>query len=290
LRNAVDHGIEPPEARRAKGKPARGVVRLRAGHEGGQVVLQVSDDGAGLDPERVRAVAVSRGFLSSEEASALGEAELLSLVFRPGLTTAPQAGEVSGRGIGLDVVRARVQELRGTVTLESRAGQGTAFTIRMPTPLAIARTLLVKAHQETFALPLAAVQQVLLLEPGEVGQIGSEPVVRLGGRVYRALWLGKALNLSQPADASVRRPPVLILNTGARQAALIVDRVLGGHEIIVRSLDGHATPGVTGATVMGNGSVVPVLDPGALVDEAAGTHPRSAEPAPEDALATVSIR
>lgn len=263
LRNAVDHGIEPPELRQAKGKPGKGVIRLRAFHEGNQVVLQITDDGAGVDPERVRATAVRRGVLSASEAAALPEAELLALVFQPGFSTAKQISEVSGRGVGLDVVKAHVSKLKGSVLLESSPDKGAIFTIRLPMTLAIARALLVKAHQETFALPLDAVRQILRAETDQVEHVGTEPVIRLGGKVYPVVYLGKALGLRQLADESVRHPPVIVLNTGVKDVALVVDRLLGGREVVVKSLGSHLrnVRGVTGATLMGDGSVVLILNP-----------------------------
>lgn len=271
LRNAVDHGIEPPELRQAKGKPARGTIRLRAFHEGNQVVLQITDDGGGVDPERVRATAIRRGVLSAADAAALPEAELLGLVFQPGFSTAKQISEVSGRGVGLDIVKAHVVKLKGTVVLESTPERGAVFTIRLPMTLAITRALLVKAHQETFALPLDAVRQILRAEAGMIEHVGTEPVIRVGGKVYPVVHLGKALGLRQPADEGVAHPPVILLNTGVKDVALVVDRLLGGREVVVKSLGSHlrTVRGVTGATLMGDGSVVLILNPAELTGSAA---------------------
>jgi chemosensory pili system protein ChpA (sensor histidine kinase/response regulator) len=267
LRNAVDHGIESPGARRLKGKPERGTIRLRAFQDGTQVVLQIGDDGAGVDPQAVRAAAVQNGFLPAGDAAELSDEELLNLVFLPGFSTANEVSEISGRGVGLDIVRAQVHKLKGTLLLESRPDQGATFTIRLPLTLAVTRALLVKAHGQTFALPLGAVTQILRLGREEVEQVGREPVVRIGGQVYPWLSLGQALNLAQPADDSVRRPPVLVLNLGDRHIAVAVDHIVGGREIVVKSL---GTPvrrvrGVAGATLMGDGTVVLIVNPAELV-------------------------
>ena len=270
LRNAVGHGIEPPALRRVLGKPERGLIRLRAYHEGNQVVIQVSDDGAGLEPEILRSAAINRGYVSEADAPQLSDEELHSLVFSPGFSTAGQVSEVSGRGVGLDVVKTNVHKLKGTVTLDSKPGQGVTFTIRLPMTLAVTQALLVKAHNETFAIPLGAVTQILRLEREEIERVGQEPVVRVGGQIYPMLHLGQVLNLEQPADETVQRLPVLILSTGAKQVALVVDQLLTGREIVIKTLGNHLrrVHGVMGATLMGDGSVVLILNPTDLVVEA----------------------
>ncbi|TEU15036.1 MAG: response regulator [Anaerolineales bacterium] len=270
LRNAVDHGIEPPALRQVMSKPERGLIRLRAYHEGNQVVIQVSDDGAGLEPEILRSAAISGGYVSEADAPQLSDEELYSLVFLPGFSTSGEVSEVSGRGVGLDIVKTNVQKLKGAVTLDSTPGQGATFTIRLPMTLAVTRALLVKAHNETFAIPLSAVTQILRLEREEIEHVGQEPVVWVGGQVYPMLRLGQVLNLRQPAAETVQRLPVLILNAGAKQVALVVDQLLAGREIVIKTLGNHLrrVHGVTGATLMGDGSVVLILNPADLIIEA----------------------
>lgn len=269
LRNAVDHGIEPPALRQVMGKPERGEIRLRAYHEGNQVVIQVRDDGAGLEPQILRAAAVGGGYVSEADAPQLSDEELYSLVFVPGFSTAGEVSEVSGRGVGLDIVKTNVHKLKGSVTLDSTPGQGVVFTIRLPMTLAVMRALLVRAHNETFAVPLNAVTQILRVEREEVERVGQEPVIRVGGRVYPILRLGEVLNLKQPADETVRRLPVLILHAGIEQVALVVDQILTGREIVIKTLGNHLrrVHGVTGATLMGDGTVVLILNPVDLVTE-----------------------
>jgi len=271
LRNAVDHGIEPPEVRHMKGKPGKGTIRLRAYHEGSQVILQITDDGAGVDPNLLRSTAVQRGILASSDMNAVSDEDLLALLFLPGFSTAREVSEISGRGVGLDIVKAQVTKLKGSVHLESRAGQGATFTIRLPMTLAITRALMIKANQETFAIPLDAIRQIQRLESHEIDQIGRDPVARIGGKVYPLISLAKVLSLKRPADESVTRPPVLIVNAGAKQIALVVDHILGGREIVIKSLGSHLRQvrGVSGATLMGDGSVVLILNPADLAREAA---------------------
>ncbi len=291
LRNAVDHGIEPPALRQVMGKPERGLIRLRAYQEGNQVVIQVSDDGAGLEPQILRSAAISGGYISEADGLKLADEELYSLVFLPGFSTAGEVSEVSGRGVGLDIVKTNVHKLKGNVTLDSKPGQGVTLTIRLPMTLAVTRALLVKAHNETFAIPLGAVTQILRLEREETDRVGQEPVVRVGGRVYPLLRLGQVLSLKQPADETGQRLPVLILNAGAKQVALVVDQLLTGREIVIKTLGNHLrrVHGVTGATIMGDGSVVLILNPADLVVEVPQPEART-WPSPLDKLPSTALR
>jgi chemosensory pili system protein ChpA (sensor histidine kinase/response regulator) len=280
LRNAVDHGIEPSELRQVRGKPPRGTVRLRAYHEGSQVVVQVADDGAGIDPEVLRASAVQRGFIPATDAAAMSVEALTSLIFLPGFSTAQEISEVSGRGVGLDIVKAHVHRLKGTLNVDAPPGRGTCFTIRLPMTLAITRALLVRASQETFAVPLDAVRQIVRAEPEDIEQLGQEPVIRVGGRVYPVVYLTRVLGLKQSSEESARRSPVLVLNTGTRDVGLVVDQLLGGREIVIKNLGNHLRQvrGVSGATLMGDGSVVLILNPLDLVSD--GMQARVTRPTP----------
>jgi chemosensory pili system protein ChpA (sensor histidine kinase/response regulator) len=239
---------------------------VRAFTEGTHVIIRVSDDGGGIDPERVRAVAVEKGFVPAASASSLNQEELFQLLFQPGFSTARQVSELSGRGVGLDVVRAQVHRLKGALTLDSDLGLGTTFTIRLPLTLAILRALLVRSGGQTFAVPLGAVAQILRLEDGQAAMLGRDAVVRVNGDVYPRCQLSRALNL-RSTDETVARPPVVIVNAGEKQVALVVDRIIGAQEIVVKSLGTHIrrVPGIAGATLMGDGSVVLILNPADLV-------------------------
>ncbi len=267
MRNAVDHGIEPPELRRVVGKPEPAMVHLSAAREGTQVVLRVADDGAGIQPEQVRAAAVAGGYLTEEEAAGLADGALLPLLFAPGFSTAGAVSEVSGRGVGLDVVKATVERLEGTVTIDSEPGTGTTVTIRLPITLAITRVLMVGAAGQTFALPLAAVAQIVRLDRAEVERLGTEPVVRLDGRVHPLIRLETALGLAEAADEPPARMPVVVLELGGRRLALGVDRLIEAREVVVKPLGGllRRVRGVSGATLTGDGGVVLILEPGELV-------------------------
>lgn len=284
LRNAVDHGIEPPSLRQVMGKSERGQIRLNAFYEGNQVVIQVSDDGKGLDPEIIRTTAQKGGYVSESEVNKLSEDELYSLVFLPGFSTAGEISEVSGRGVGLDIVKTNVHKLKGSVTLNSNSGEGLTITTRLPMTLSVMRGLLVRAHNETFAVPLNAVSQIFRLEREEIERIGQEPVIRVEDHVYPLIRLGDVLNLKQPSDDTVQRYPILILKAEDKEFALLVDHLLGGREIVIKTLGTHLRKvhGVTGATLLGDGSVVLILNPMELVSEASTSdfHTEAATPTP----------
>ena len=281
LRNAVDHGIEPSALRMVMGKPERGQITLKAYYQGNQVVLEIQDDGAGLEPQLLRAKAISSGYVSEAEAPQLSDDELYSLIFTAGFSTAEQITDVSGRGVGLDVLRNSVNKLKGSLNVTSTSGQGTTFTIRLPMTLAVTRALLIKTNQEMFAIPLAAVSQILRVDRNEFEKIGDDDVLRVAGKVYPLLDLSETLGLPQVTDEKLSRPPILILEAGAQQVALIVDEIVEGREIVVKTLGSHLrhVHAVTGATLMGDGSIVLILNPTELVKEPTQTERRQWTPA-----------
>jgi chemosensory pili system protein ChpA (sensor histidine kinase/response regulator) len=262
LRNAVDHGMELPDVREAHGKPARGRIRIRAYYEGTQVVVQISDDGRGLDLDRIRAEAVSGGYISGADLPAMSDQELFALIFTPGFSTSPQVSEISGRGVGLDVVKDAVHKLKGTVAVESVRGRGTTFTIRLPMTLAVIKALFVNASGQTYAIPLSVVTQIMRLEQGTIETIGQDSVLRINGQIYPLMWLSKLLHSKTQAETQITRPPVLIVNIEGKRIALVVDELMGGREIVIKNLANHlrSVSGVMGATLMGDGSVVLILN------------------------------
>jgi len=298
LRNAADHGIEASPGRRAAGKPEAGTIRVRATQENNQVILQISDDGAGIDPEAVRQTAVAGNFVPAGEAAELGEADLLALLFRPGFSTARQISEVSGRGVGLDIVKTRVQQFKGTVTLTSRPGQGTTFTIRLPLNLALLKALLVKSRDQMYAIPLASIIQIARLTVDAVATGGSpvaglatgEPPVatgqiRIGDKEYPRLDLARALQLPPALGEANARPPVVLLRTASGEQALVVDQLVEAREVVVKNLGSHLRQvhGVAGATLMGDGSVVLILNPDELAQSLRQPRGRRVETAPRRA-------
>jgi chemosensory pili system protein ChpA (sensor histidine kinase/response regulator) len=269
LRNAVDHGIEAPEVRRNSNKPQQGTIHLRAFREGTQIVIQISDDGAGLDPQRLRAKAIQNGILSEEEAEQRRDDQLYPLIFAPGFSTASEVSEVSGRGVGMDIVHTTVSRLKGRITVDSTLGEGTTFMVRLPLTLALARVLLVKAHGQIFALPLADVIQVVNLDPKAIEYLGDTQVIRLDGSVLPIVPLGEKLGLPNLSDQTENRVPVVVAQASDKYVVFVVDELLGGREVVVKTLGTHLrhVHGITGSTLMGDGSIVLILNVSELVHE-----------------------
>ena len=261
LRNSVGHGLETPDVRRSLRKPPRGRVWLSAYHEGTQAVLRVRDDGRGLDADQLRKKAVSGGFLSADRAAALSDADVMSLVFLQGLSTADKVTDVSGRGVGMDIVRDTVQKLRGTISIDSTPNEGTSFTIRLPLTLAVIRALIVRVNGQPFAVPLAAMQQILRLSAEESARMIRERVVSLNNKLLPVVRLSEALEIPDIAD-SPSKLPVLIVRVGESEVALVVDDIVEGREVVIKSLGRHLqrVRGIMGATIFGDGSVVPILN------------------------------
>ena len=264
LRNNVDHGIEPPEERKAKGKPDRGIIRLRAYYSGNKIVLAISDDGRGLDADKIRAKAVAAGFIDEKSAAQLTSQDIFQYVLLPNFSTADKISEFSGRGVGMDVVKTQVNNLQGTVDIESVKGQGTLVIIRLPMSLAVTRSLLMKAYNSTFAVPLGFIRQVLRLEPDAIEQTRDGSIVHVDDIPYPLVSLADVLGLPRPAEYEESPMPlVLLLDIGAQYIAMAIDELLGEREIVVKNLGTHLqrVPGIAGATLLGDGSVVLILNP-----------------------------
>ena len=271
LRNAVDHGIEPAETRVAAGKPARGRIGVRALHQGTDVLIEVEDDGAGLSVDRIRRTAVARAYVTESEAAAMPDDVVFNYIFEPGFSTAERITEVSGRGVGMDVVKAKVARAGGRVCITSRPGAGTTISMRVPMTLAITRVLLVRSGGETFGLPLAAVVQIARPHPTAISLVGAERVFTMDGQTYPLRDLAETLGLPRAADAPASQP-VLIANLSSRRVALAVDEILNSRDVVVKTLGTHLrrVPGVWGATLLGDGTVVLILNPAVLAGAAAG--------------------
>jgi chemosensory pili system protein ChpA (sensor histidine kinase/response regulator) len=271
LRNAVDHGIEMPALRRESSKAEHGRITVRASHEGTDVVIEVEDDGKGLDLDRIRRTAVERGYVSEADAATLSADSLFAYIFEPGFSTADHVTEVSGRGVGMDVVKACVTRLGGRVYVTSRPGNGTTISIRVPMTLAITRILLVRSGGEILGLPLASVVQITRPHPTSIGVVGSERVFTLDGRTYPLRDLAETLGLPRSADAPAVQP-VLIANLSQRRIALAVDEIINSRDAVVKTLGSHLkrVPGIWGATLLGDGTVVLILNPADLAGAAEG--------------------
>lgn len=270
VRNAVDHGIEPPEARIAAGKPARGTLYLNAYHQGTQVVVEVRDDGAGIDRERLRAKAVARGLLSRQEADKLGEREVLNLIFAPGFSTVSEVTEISGRGVGLDVVRTVLERLKGTVEVSPQAGQGTTFQLRVPLTLASIQTLLFHVDGRIFAVPLSAVLEIARVTEPDIRRVDQREVLQLRDRVLPVVRLSRIHRIH--AVEKRKRSFVIVIGAAEKRFGLLVDSLAREEELVIKALPPDLTSNdlVTGASVLGDGSVVLILNVNAVVSRLSG--------------------
>jgi len=273
LRNAVSHGIEDSDRRVALGKPETGNVLLRIAREGTEIVLRLSDDGAGIDVSRVRDAAVRHGFMTAEQASQASQTALYALLFEPGFTTAREVTDVSGRGIGLDVLRSTIESLSGSMSVDSTVGQGTNFTIRLPLSMAITKVLLVEAQGALFGVPLAPVLRITRVEKTELRRLGDAWTLTDGKDPLRLLELGSELGLcAAPSEEELNHRPVLVLRRGEQRYALMVDRIVEARDVVLKPL-GKLTkkiPGIAASTLLGDGSVVLVLEPAELGGAAMG--------------------
>jgi two-component system chemotaxis sensor kinase CheA len=266
VRNSVDHGIESPEVRTSRSKPASGRLILRAFHEGGQVIIEISDDGGGIDPDRIRQHAVQRGLMSAEHARALSDRETTNLIFAPGFSTAEKVTNVSGRGVGMDVVKTNIEKIGGTVDVQSRVGHGTTVRIKIPLTLAIIPALVVTCGGERFAIPQVSLFELVRLKGPQVGStlehIHGSPVYRLRGNLLPLIHLSRALNISEAASNDTGVINIVVVRADDRQFGLIVEAVNDTEEIVVKPL-GKELKGISafaGATIMGDGRVALILD------------------------------
>jgi two-component system chemotaxis sensor kinase CheA len=275
LRNSLDHGIEPPDTRRAVGKNPEGLLKLRAVQEGSHVVIEVSDDGAGIAIDKVREKAIERGLITPDRAALLGERELLQLIFLPGFSTAARVTNVSGRGVGMDVVRTNVEKIGGKVELDSRSGKGTTVRMRIPLTLAIIPALIVRSLNQSFALPQGALSELVHIPPNKAGTaiewIENAPLYRLRGRLLPLVFLSRLLD---PGRACFLAPDrdnfITVLDADGRRFGLVVDGLADPEEIVVKPLSAVLKDiGLySGATVLGNADLALILDPGSIAMKA----------------------
>jgi chemotaxis protein histidine kinase CheA/ActR/RegA family two-component response regulator len=258
MRNAVNHAIETPEERVAKGKSPVGHITLSAAYEGNQVVITVKDDGTGIDPNKVRNEAIARGIIRPDQV--LSDGDVLELIFRPGFSTAGAVSEESGRGVGLDVVRDSVARLRGTLAVDSAPGQGTAFTMKFPTSLAIQSAMMVMVSGQQFAIPTVIVDAIGRLDSYKQTVFGGRPAVVVQNDIYPLSLLAQYLNL--PVEKPDEKAPLLLINTGEQRVALLVNEIKGKMDVVMKNLGPHLREvhGVAGGTVLGNGRVVLILE------------------------------
>jgi len=268
VRNAIGHGIESPIDRMAAGKATQGTLKLNAYHQGNHIVIEVSDDGAGIDVKKVTAQAIARGLISKEDAANLTEGEALNLIFHPGLSTAAQVTEVSGRGIGMDVVKTVLESLKGAVSIKSKSGEGTIFYLRVPLTLAIIKALLFRAGEKLYAVPLASVTEITRAAETEIHQVDHHEVLRLREQVLTLVRVNK---LSPAKSGRSKKIFVIVIAIGDRKFGLIVDKLVGEEELVIKALDDQlvATDLVSGASILGDGTVVLILNVNAVVSRLA---------------------
>ena len=256
IRNAVDHGVEGADERLAAGKPSKSVVRLEARQEGDHIVLIIADDGRGMSPERIRAKAIEKGLISEEEANTLDERQSLHLIFLPGFSTKTQISDVSGRGVGMDVVKTNIQKLNGSIDIRSEPGKGSVFIISLPLTLAILPVLLVLLGDQPFALPLSLVREILPIEHGKLQEVGGKATLVVRGEILPVVSLAKLLGWPQDA------PPEygVLMQTAERSFILAVDNFAGRDDAVIKSLEDFRPRGVAGVTTLSNGQIVLILD------------------------------
>lgn len=271
VRNAVSHGIEASEERRKAGKPPQGVIRLNAYHQGNQVIVEVCDDGRGIDAEKIRTKAVELGLTAPAEAARLNEGETLALIFRPGFSTADQVTEVSGRGVGMDVVQSVLHRLKATINIETHPARGTTFRLKLPLTLAIIKALLFRVEQRLYAVPLNTVVEIARTLESEVHQVDHYEVLQLRNQVLPLLRLGRPPAPNRHGSKLF----VLVTNVGERKFGLIVDGLEGEEELVIKALDDQAlsTDLVSGASILGDGRVVLILNLAAVVEHFTRSRP-----------------
>ena len=268
IRNAVDHGVEAPPERKAVGKPEKSLVRLEARQEGDHIVLIIADDGKGMSAERIRAKAVEKGLITEEEANTLDERQSLNLIFLPGFSTKTQISDVSGRGVGMDVVKTNIQKLNGSIDIRSEPGKGSVFIISLPLTLAILPVLLVLLGDQPFALPLSLVREILPIEHDKIQEVGGKETLVVRGEVLPVISLARLLGwpLNRHPEYGV------FMQTAERSFILGVDSFAGRDDAVIKSLEDFRPRGVAGVTTLSNGQIVLILDMKELLSDL-GQHP-----------------
>ena len=268
VRNAVDHGIETPAERAAAGKPPQGTVRLNAFHQGNQIVIEISDDGRGIDRTKVIGKAIERGLLSREEAARLSDSEALNLIFHSGLSTAEHITGISGRGVGMDVVRSVLERLKGVISIETDPGHGTRFLLKVPLTLAIIKALLFRVADRIYAVPLSSVVEITRADESEIHRVDQHEVLKLREEVLTLVRLSK---LTRAGAATRTKMFVVVISLAERKFGLAVDGLVGEDELVIKAVDDSliATDMVSGASILGDGTVVLILNIPALVERLA---------------------
>lgn len=265
MRNAAGHGIEPVADRLAAGKPASGKICLNACHEGNQVVIEVSDDGRGLDRDRIVASAIERGIVTHEEAKHLTEAEALDLIFEPGLSTADEVTKISGRGVGMDVVRSVLEKMKGSISILSEPGKGTTFRLMVPLTLASIQALLFRVGNKLYGIPLPSVVEITRFTEAEVHRIDNREVLRLRDQILSLVRLDDLFGHTR--KSATKREYAIVVSAGNRRFGLVVNGLVGEEELVIKALQDKLVTSelVDGASILGDGTVVLILNVSAVI-------------------------
>lgn len=266
VRNAVSHGIETPEERLAAGKDPKGTIKLDARHEGNHVVVEVVDDGRGLDKDKILQKAIDKKIITAEQAATLTDREVYEFIFKPDFSTAAVVDDVSGRGVGLDVVAKNIEKLNGNIDIKTQPGKGSRFTLRFPLTLAIIQALLAKVSGETFCIPLGSILETVRITTENIKTIEGREVMMLRGNVISLLRMNEVLDIGEPQHE--KHMFVVVVGVGERRVGLIVDKLVGRQEIVIKTIDDEfvSSPEIAGATVLGNGTISLIFDITALVE------------------------
>lgn len=262
LRNSCDHGIEDPAERFAKGKQPRGTIQLQAGQEGSNIVIRIQDDGKGLDVAAIRAKAIERGLVTASDAEKMPDKEVFQFIFGAGFSTAKKITDVSGRGVGMDVVRTNIERLNGMIELDSVKDQGTTISIKLPLTLAIIQGLLVKSDDDIFILPLASVLETVKTEQSSVSYVNQRPVLQLRSDVIPIINLNQVLQVNRAGLTMTEKPYIVIVGLAEKKLGIMIDRFLGQEEVVIKSLGRYlgSTEGIAGATILGDGRIRLIVD------------------------------
>lgn len=268
LRNAIDHGIEPPEERENAGKPRTGKVKLKASYVESQIVITLQDDGRGMDPEKIRRKIIEKQLVSPEQAERLSNREVLDYIFAPGFSTTENVNDISGRGVGMDIVRSQIEQINGSVEFSTVPGEGTTFTIKLPLTLAIIRVLMVALGERSYAFPLTNIVETLAIEKDEIRLVRHSEVVVVRGSVLPLVRLSHIFN-QEPAAGENSKLQVVVLGSGDKKVGVIVDRLLGEQEIVIKSLGAYLgqVENISGATILGDGKVALIVDARGIIKE-----------------------
>jgi len=267
VRNSVDHGVEMPDVREKAGKKPCGTIVLSAAQEGDHILLIIEDDGAGMDANKLKGIAIDKGVIDKETAARMEDSEAYSLIFAPGFSTKAEISDISGRGVGMDVVKTRIAQLNGTIDIESKLGKGTRISVKLPLTLAILPTLMVKVGDRTFALPLSSVNEIFSIESYTTNIVDGQLVIMVRNKAMPLFYLHKWLTKGGSEHIPNDEDQVVVANVGNRKVGFVVNQVVGQEEVVIKPLGTmlHGLPGFAGATITGDGRIALILDIPSLV-------------------------